>query len=56
MTESGLFKHPLRPYCRKDGEAVWQTLDQKTVRTQELVDSGLLLLFGLANKAILGEV
>jgi hypothetical protein len=45
-----------KPYCTKDGEAVWQTLDPKTVRTQELVEAGLLLLFDLAHKGIRGQL
>src|SRR5260221_3141893 len=45
-----------KPYCTKDAEAVWQTLDGNTIRTEELVEDGLLLLFDLANKGIRGEL
>ncbi len=45
-----------KPYCTKDGEAVWQTSDGNTIRTEELVADGLLLLFDLAHKGIRGEL
>jgi hypothetical protein len=45
-----------KPYCTKDGEAIWQTSDGNVIRTEELIEGGLLLLFDLANKGIRGEL
>jgi hypothetical protein len=45
-----------KPYCTKDGEPIWQTSEKKAIRTQELVETGLLLLFDVAHKAIRGEL
>jgi hypothetical protein len=45
-----------KPYCTKDGKAIWQTQDQSFIDTQTLVEDGLSLLYDLAHKGMRGKI
>jgi hypothetical protein len=46
----------VKPYCTKEGNAVWQTTDHAIIDTKTFVEEGLLLLFDTAHKGILGTI
>jgi hypothetical protein len=46
----------VKPYCTREGNAIWQMNDQTVVGTQDFVEQGLALLFKVIHSGFRGQL